>query len=172
MPNVFQDYAEDTTFSGPEERLYLKVWRRSYNLPSDAESLIPVRGSAVTPRGLTAGSGIGAHRILFAAKTRTKDQFKITVLFYQIVAYSGTPTGNGSELRGSRQGALSYSGNRRTATRLFATTDGITGLPAEGEQYPGDSGLTGRRCVDVSDDFESLPGLHLHRVIYRSFRSG
>ena len=168
---TFQDNPVYESFRGPEERLYVKVWQRQYNLPPEAESLIPARGSAVTPRGLTAGAGVGAHRVLSVAKTRTKDEYKLTVAFYQVVAYSGTPTANGTELRGSRQGDGAYRGNSRTASRLFATTDGSTGLPSEGDLYPGDSGLMGRRCRDVSDDFETLPGLHLHTAIYPSLRS-
>lgn len=73
----------------------------------------------------------------------------------------------GQEIKGSRQ--TRTDGKRRYATRLFISDDGSTGVPAAGDAYPDDDGISARVCVDVSVEPEVIPGLFYHIARYVGF---
>jgi len=90
--------------------------------------------------------------------------------------YTGTATlalsratGNFVEIKGSR--VVRTRRDQIVATRLGITDDG-TGAWAEGDAYPGASGLTGLVCVHVDDNIPTgAPGLTLVRAEYHAFQA-
>ena len=72
----------------------------------------------------------------------------------------------GSEIKGSRKQNLS---NMNQAVRLFVSDDGTTSIPLRGDLYPGETGVTARRVVDVQTEPEQLPGLFYHVVQYANY---
>jgi len=145
------------------------LWTRRYNVPVGGESgILPAVGDAVDLDGVS-GSGIMQPRVMQIGQRFGHGRWQAIITFYQVRPYSGTPTGNGTELNGSRQ--VSKEGRSRIATRLFATTDGSTDVPSRGDSYPGETGWNGLKCVAVEDDPEQFPGLYLHVSQYLAFRT-
>ena len=74
----------------------------------------------------------------------------------------------GQEIKGSRR--THGHGKQRFATRLFISDDGSTGVPAAGDDYPGDSGITARVCVGAPTvEPEVIPGIFYHAAQYVGF---
>ena len=173
MAKTVQDFVEETLCSAPEPREHFTLLSRYYNIAVGDSTLIPSIGSQVTPRSLSSytagesGSGIQLWRIMSVAWEKTPLGKRLHVVFYQVRAGSFTAATNYTEVHGSRQ--ASSNGERRIATRLFATDDGSTGLPAVGDVFPDDTGILARRCESITDDLTSLPGLHFHTIRYMGF---
>lgn len=147
------------------------VFVRTYQFGRFAMAALPSRGDAVDLDGVS-GSAVMQPRVLrvLSSHRDKTGQQQVTIAFYQIRPYSGTPTEEGTELRGSRN--PDEDGYYRYVRRYFASTDGSTGLPSEGDLYPGDSGVLGRRCVNVSTLYDvQMPGLYYTTATYKSFKS-
>jgi hypothetical protein len=74
------------------------------------------------------------------------------------------------EVKGSRR--ESQAGKELGGVRI-GVADGESGgtVPARGDFWPSESGLTGRRCVSVSADPEVIPGVWFITAQYRAFRA-
>jgi len=162
---TFLDREQPQLRSAPQVTSQLTLYRRVYEVEPES-ILIPAKGSSATLAGITA-SGIMLPRVLDVSVSEVKGSSnkRVTVIWYQIRQYTGTPTGNGTELLGGRR--TWGEGYRRYAERLFVTNDGSTGVPARGDNFPGDSGLFARKCIYTpSCTPEGLPGLSLHHAVY------
>jgi len=78
----------------------------------------------------------------------------------------------GIELKGSRKG---WTQNKvRRGRQIWASDDAATDVPAVGDFFtpPGgtiESGLTGRRCTEVTVEEEVLPGVYYHVATFEAF---
>lgn len=145
------------------------VYTRSYRVPRAETSTTPTIGEAVTLDGVS-GSGIMQPRVMAVQERLVAGQAEkvLTIRFYVVRPYSGTPTAAGTELLGSRMAAAE--GTSRAVQRYFATSDAATGLPAAGDLFPGDTGDLARRCAATpSDRFDvPFPGLWFHVARYEA----
>ena len=80
-----------------------------------------------------------------------------------------------SEVKGSRR-EVEKDKLRYGYLLAVATTAADAGIPTRGDFFTDsagstDSGVTGRKCVDVQKDSEALPGIWLIRCTYVAFRA-
>lgn len=120
---------------------------------------VPVKGTA-----FPSDSGVTGRY----AQEVTDDVRSIPGIHLHVASYVGVNlVGATAEVLGERKYA-SMRGRRRVTT-LFASTDGTTGIPVQGDAFSGDSGVTGRYVQEVGDDTGEIYGLRLHPVTYEGY---
>ena len=162
----WQDFENFQARAIPEVRVHLTIYRRVYeDVPAERVADFPTLGQAVADLKDQTSSGIATLRVFSVGQIAEQDGLtRFAISFYAVRAGSFTPSTNYTEVNGSRDGVVS--GESNVATRLFATDDGATGLPAIGEGFPGDAGNFPRRCLRISKNQTYLPGLYWHECQY------
>ena len=182
MALVLADYEDVKARSILRESAYGYVFERTYNVPPQALSVIPSRGTIlVLKSGDPASDSEGAIaclkcRVQEASYNPRKTDAAKLVRIAAILpkAYSAVSKTSYQEVRGSRPEYDAIAGEG--ATVIGVSTDGANG-PTIGAFYPPDSalGVLGRRCVNVTVDQTTVPGLYYIVAAYdvaRNRRTG
>lgn len=138
-----------------------RKFSRTYNIGPEAYAVLPSYGDVMPGYGTesdeTETSALVKPYVSSIAHKLVKGQLKTVITYVQAVAYpSGVSATHYVEVRGSRR--ESTLDNARVITSLGVSDDG-TNIPATGDLFTGDSGLTARRCTHVREDPHAVPGL-------------
>jgi hypothetical protein len=87
---TFQDYEDTRLRQKPEYRKAVIFYRRVYNIPDGAESLIPARGEIIALRDEDTQTGINQYRVYntTVAKQAKGGMKRVDAVFYRIRPYA------------------------------------------------------------------------------------
>ncbi len=170
---------EDTTKRVVRSLTFATVHRRVYNIGgANPATIVPARGTLIVLRDVTVTSHtfdlLGTYVLDFGyAPQRSGGRQSTWIEYAQPLPFGGSAgTTHYQELLGSR--TIPSDGRRRRDVIRIGVSDTKANGPSEGDLMPGDSGLTGRRCVDapwLSPEQSPITGLWFQRATYRSFKT-